>query len=123
MEPARTPPSLEKDAYEAVVRLLRLAGCEVYRLSQSRASRQTPGIPDLWVFGPRNLYCWLEVKRPGGRLRPEQRKFQAHCEARKIEHVVGGVREVERLLIRWGLAVIEPSGQLVLTPHRERRVG
>lgn len=118
MKPGTAPPPLERHVYEACVSLLRLSGCDVYRLSQTRASKQSPGIPDIWAFAPGGQYAWIEVKRPGGRLRPEQRKFREQCEARKIEHVVGGIPEVERLLVRWGLARVEPSGQLVLTPRR-----
>lgn len=118
MEPTRTTPPLEKAEYEACVRLLRLVGVDVYRLVQPRRTMMTPGIPDAWLFGPGKLYAWFECKRPGGRLRPEQRKFREQCEARKIEHVVGGIPEIERLLVRWGLARVEPSGQLVLTPRR-----
>lgn len=67
---------LEADLYEAIVRLCRLAGCDVTRLSQARASRQTPGVPDLYVrhvgVGVR---LWIEVKRPGGRLSPAQQAW------------------------------------------------
>lgn len=116
--PGKLPVPLEAGVYEAVVALLTLAGCKVYRLSQVRASRQSPGIPDLYVFGP-TTGAWFEVKRPGGRLRPEQREFRERCEARRIEHVVGGVDEAKRLLLRWGCATVENDGQFVLTPKRK----
>ncbi len=94
---------VEKAVYEQVCYLLRLAGCKVYRLAQARASSQSPGLPDLWVFGPGPRFAWVEVKRPGGRLRPDQRQFRELCQARRIEHLVGGIDEVTRLLSRWGL--------------------
>src|SRR5581483_3324266 len=50
-------------------------GCAVYRLSQARASKQTPGLPDLIAFTPRHTMLLIETKRPGGRLRDAQRKF------------------------------------------------
>lgn len=109
-------PPLERTVYEAVARVLTLAGCQVYRLAQSQASRQTAGLPDLWVFGPAAV-AWIEVKRPGGRLRPEQRVFRERCQARKVEHVVGGLEQVEALLVRWGLADPIPGG-VCLRPHR-----
>lgn len=116
---AVAPPPQEKAVYEAVARILTLAGCQVYRLAQSRATRQTAGLPDLWVFGPTGG-AWIEVKRPGGRLRPEQRVFRERCQARRIEHVVGGLEQVEALLVRWGLA--EPiAGGVRLTPQRAAR--
>jgi hypothetical protein len=106
--------------YESVIRLLQLVGCVVYRLSQARASRQTAGVPDLMAFGPGQRFCWIEVKRPGGRLRPEQRAFREQCQARGIEHVVGGLPEVERLLVQWDLADALPSGGILV---RARRAG
>lgn len=118
MKPMPGASTTEKAEYEACVRLLRLSGCEVFRLVQPRRTMQTPGIPDAWIFGPGKLYAWFECKKPGGRVRPEQRKFRAQCEARGIEHVLGGLREIERLLLRWELAKVEASGQLILTPKR-----
>lgn len=112
------PVTLESQVYEACCELLCLAGVKVYRLSQSRASRQSEGIPDLWVFGPGRC-AWIEVKRPGGRLRRAQKEFRERCQSRGVEHVVGGVEEVKRLLMYWGLAIVEPGGQFVLTPRRK----
>jgi len=65
----------EKDIYEQCVSLLEQTGCAVYRLSQARASKQTPGLPDLIAFTPRHTMLLIETKRPGGRLRDAQRKF------------------------------------------------
>jgi len=117
--PAKAVP-LEREVYESVILVLTLAGCEVYRLSQVRASRQTAGLGDLWVFGPRDLFAWIEIKRPGGRLRPEQRLFRERCQARRIEHVVGGIEEIERLLVRWKLAEVRSDGGILLRSVRTR---
>jgi len=112
------PIPLEREVYESCVRLLTLAGCQVSRLAQPRRTSQSLGLPDLWVFGPGALFAWVEVKRPGGRLRPEQRGFRERCQARQIEHVVGGLPEIERLLVRWKLAEALPNGGIVLRPAR-----
>lgn len=115
------PATYEKAVQEQVVRLFMLAGCQVARLSQPRRTMQTLGLPDLWIFGPGECFCWFEVKRPGGRLRPEQRVFRERCQDRKIEHVVGGMEEAERLLVGWRLAEPLPSGGVMLTPKRATR--
>ena len=111
-----TPP-LERHVYESGVRLLKLAGCKVYRLSQPRRTMQTPGLPDVWIFGPPGCFAWWEAKRPGGRLRPEQKEFRAMCLARGIPHVVGGVESVQALLVEWGLGEQGAAG-FVLKPQR-----
>jgi hypothetical protein len=75
--PGHHPVALtEKDVYEACVSLLEQTGSAVYRLSQARASRQTPGLPDLIAFTPRprKMLC-IEVKKPGGRVRLAQLHF------------------------------------------------
>lgn len=102
MEARVTPkPRLEKHEQADGVQLLRTLGAAVYVLGTVRAkgdhpgTRQTPGLPDVMAFlPPRGLMygaeflCW-EVKRAGGRLRPEQVEFQAHCRAAGVAHVVG----------------------------------
>jgi hypothetical protein len=56
----------EKRVQLAVRRALEYLGFNVTSFSQARASKQTPGIPDLyarhtgWQFR-----CWVEVKAPG----------------------------------------------------------
>lgn len=106
----------EKTVQQQVIHLLRDIGAAVYVLGTKRArgdwqgTRQTPGIPDLWVFlpprkvadhsGPTGL--WIEVKADGGRLRPEQESFRYGCQLAGVGHVVGGVDEVVQHLVAGG---------------------
>jgi hypothetical protein len=99
------PKPTEKECQRAVVKLFRLAGCFVYSLSQPRRTMQTEGLADLWVFCPRRRCAWWwEVKRPGGKLRPEQREFREHCRATGIRYEFGGLTEAIALLRELQLA-------------------
>lgn len=91
---------LEKQIQADVIKLYRAHGCVVFNLSQARATKQTPGIGDLYVFWPeyRGLgptVWWHETKTPAGKLRPDQREFQQLCEECLVGHVVGGVAAAE----------------------------
>lgn len=89
----------EKQVQAAVMRLYTLAGCAVYNLSQARATNQTPGLPDLYVFHPATGAAWWhEVKKPGGRPSPAQREFQARCAACGVAYLLGGLEEAEARL-------------------------
>lgn len=110
--PARPAPRRqpERAAQAAIVRLLAAVGCAVYVLGTTRrrgdyhGTMQTPGLPDLFVFLPRGLgTLWIEVKAPGGRLRPEQRLFRQRCVEAGQPHVVGGYQAVVDELRRCGL--------------------
>lgn len=75
-------------------------GCEVYWLSQSRETGQTPGLPDLIVFGPPGapfMLCW-ETKHGTGKLSPAQQKFEKHCQRSKTRYVAGGKSAAKRTL-------------------------
>jgi len=75
-------------------------GCEVYWLSQARKTGQTPGLPDLIVFGPPGapfLLMW-ETKAGRGKLSESQRKFALHCQRTKTHHASGGVWAARRAL-------------------------
>lgn len=50
-------------------------------------TRQTPGIPDLWIMG-HGLGVWCEVKRPKGKLRDSQLLFQSEAQANGVLHEV-----------------------------------
>tara|TARA_Y100001938_G_C8092104_1_gene435660 strand:- start:3294 stop:3620 length:327 start_codon:yes stop_codon:yes gene_type:complete len=43
-------------------------------------TRQTPGIPDLLIFG-RGIFFFVEVKTPKGKLRDSQVAFSEECAA------------------------------------------
>ena len=68
----------EKEIYEACYTLLVKVGCSAYRLSQSRASQQTPGLPDLIAFVHSfraSTMLTIEVKTSDGRQSEAQKRF------------------------------------------------
>jgi hypothetical protein len=73
-------------------------------------TRQTPGLPDLYVFLPngdpyglsgRPPAVWIEVKARDGRMRRGQRTFRDCCASRGIPHIVGGLDDVLAFLRHW----------------------
>ena len=84
----KPPPPLEKTIQRQIVQYLRLRGFYVYETSQGfrregGGTRTTPGFPDLMamVTGWPSL-LFIEVKRPGGAVRPAQQQFRErafHC--------------------------------------------
>lgn len=101
----------ERDMQRAVIRLYESVGCRVVRFSQTRATRQTPGIPDLKVYCPRKgVTWWMEVKAPGGKQEPEQQVFQALAEACGETYVLGGLEVALRQLERVGVVPILAPG-------------
>lgn len=84
--------SEKRDVYEPCCQLLRQLELPVYRLSQARASQQTPGLPDLIAFTRGRpvqttvgtvqwfpqMAC-IETKVPGGRQSRAQIEFQQLC--------------------------------------------
>ncbi len=120
------PVPLEKIEQRNTVDLLTRIGAIVYEIGRPRqqrchacgaqskdlGTRQTPGIPDLFVFLPmgaplagRPLYCWIEMKRQGATdsaLTAEQKAFRAMCRLRSIPHVDGALESVVRFLAEYG---------------------
>jgi hypothetical protein len=87
----RQPRISEKQEQQAIVDLLRLIGAKVYVLGTRRprtesyhGTCQTPGLPDIYAILPTmgvkqwRHAMWIEVKRQGGRTRPEQLEFEEH---------------------------------------------
>lgn len=72
--------SPEADIRRGIVKFLRMIGFAVYDLEQNRKTRQTPGIPDLYVQG-KGIRFWVEVKTAKGRLSEAQADFKAEEEA------------------------------------------
>lgn len=76
---AAKPVPVADDRSEAEIQLgirraLELVGYHVSDLSQDRPTRQTPGIPDLFVMG-RGRWTWMEVKTPKGRPSDHQKAW------------------------------------------------
>lgn len=72
----------EKEVDRAVTRDLRALGCEVVNLSQARASKQTPGVPDkLALHAGWGLAVWVELKSAAGTTSPAQDAMHASLRA------------------------------------------
>ena len=75
----------EKDIQSSIVAYLRLSGWRVFLYAQPGAHRTLggilePGHPDLLAIRrvyPYTRYLWVEVKRPGGKLSPDQERLHA----------------------------------------------
>lgn len=77
VRPLKVDPPLEKEVHRACVAFYRQIGCTVYSTAQARASKVALGLPDLIVCWPARGVHWAhEVKRIGGKLRPDQEKFR-----------------------------------------------
>lgn len=100
---------LEKHIQNEIIKLYKAFGCVVYSLSQARASKQSPGLPDICCFyeGPdftTSFSFWHEVKTPGGKSSEAQLEFQIRCKRTGVDYVLGGVLAAEAYLIKMGLA-------------------
>ena len=67
---------LEKEIAGEIIRALRGVGFQVSSTQQTRASRQTIGMPDLYAsHAAWSLRLWIEVKRPSGKTSPAQQEW------------------------------------------------
>jgi hypothetical protein len=94
---------LEKQIQADVVKAYRAHGCIVYSLSQPRATKQTPGIGDLYVLWPEMHFegpatWWHETKTPTGRASPDQVEFREYCDRCGEGYVIGGLAAAEAKL-------------------------
>lgn len=116
---------LEKAEQTEIVKLFRAHGFKVYSLSQARAAKQTPGLPDLWVtksweitqnsggriYGDgakstRHVAFWWESKRQvGGVLSTAQQEFRDECLAAGVAHCVGDRYAARDYLTSLGIRV------------------
>ena len=79
----------EKRAQGHVVKNLRMLGFFVSSFSQARASKQTPGIPDLFVCHARyGVSLWIEMKAPGKEKNLSAAQAVWHREARAAGQTV-----------------------------------
>lgn len=75
-----------------IQRFMKQVGFGVWSVEQGfrkerGGTRQTPGIPDLWIMG-HGLGVWVEVKTPKGKLRESQLLFQSEAQANEVMHEV-----------------------------------
>jgi hypothetical protein len=113
---------LEKDEQAFIAKLFRGFGCKVYNLSQARASKQTPGLPDLWVVHlEAKLAFWFECKRTlGGRISNAQVEFKAECAAAGVQAYIGDRNVAAQVLVKLGLARVG-DGPCGIVPFHEGR--
>lgn len=74
----------ERQISKEIIKFLRKIGCAVWDLGQGYrgergGTRQTPGLPDLFVVHPSGVWTWAELKTAKGKLRPSQEVFRDTC--------------------------------------------
>lgn len=111
----RDAAALEKVEQFEILKRFRTFGFKVYWLSQTRAAKQTPGIPDLWCMHTTLPFAfWWEAKRQkGGRFSAEQLEFRELALSTGVGYGCGDRFAAEEHLITLGLAhrdrgVLEP---------------
>lgn len=104
---------LEKEIQRDVVKLYTAFGCVVFNLSQARASKQTPGLGDLYVVHLTSMQVWWhETKTPTGKQSPAQREFENIHRDTAVGYVVGGVLAAEEQFVQLRIALRGSNGQL-----------
>lgn len=105
----------EKREQAEVVKLYRAFGFEVFTTSQSRASRVSVGIPDVYAINPtKRVALWHEVKRSNGaRVSQPQLRFAMLCAEAGVVHLMGDRQVARDFLVDRGIArlvdgVLEP---------------
>lgn len=114
---------LEKEEQSEVRKLFLAFGFKVRNLSQARASKQSPGLGDLWVVHRRApIAFWWETKRQvGGELSPDQIEFAEDCIRCNVGYGTGDRFDAQKHLIALGVAV--QCGQtLEIDPGFESRL-
>jgi hypothetical protein len=80
---------LEKVIAGEVIRELRAIGCDVSSTQQTRESRQTIGIPDLYATHEAwGVAAWIEVKRPGEKPTKAQHEWHERTRASGVAVLV-----------------------------------
>lgn len=112
----------EKEEQAYIAKLFRGFGCKVYNLSQARATKQTPGLPDLWVVHRElGLAWWFETKRAaGGRISPAQHDFAEECHLADVRHYVGDRRTAAKLLVDLNIARVGDGPCGIIPFHQPR---
>lgn len=66
------------------------------------------GVPDLCLVCPSGRICFIEVKRPGGRLSEEQKKFIDWMISARVDYVVAeSIDDVRAALEHWRIPTRE----------------
>lgn len=108
-----------KEEQRQVYTIFRAMGAEVWWLSQSRKTGQTPGLGDVYCIHPKHgISWWWETKHGSAAKRPltgPQRHFELMCAAGNQLHGSGTRQDAEQWLIDKGLATREADGFLTPT--------
>ena len=96
---------LEKIVQRDIIRFFEGLGCTVYRLSQARATRQTPGLPDLYIFCQRKRVAfWWETKRTDtGQRSDAQLDFAGLCADCRVAYGHGAYANARAMAQKLGL--------------------
>lgn len=78
----------EKMIQQAIRLRWELHGATVLNLSQPRATKQTPGLPDQIVLIPGNGCVFCEVKTPKGRQSEYQKEVEEACIGAGVHYLV-----------------------------------
>jgi hypothetical protein len=98
------PMTREIDIQYEIRTFLEALGVACYSLSQGRHTRQSAGLPDLWVMHPKLGGVWLEIKAPNGRRSAAQTVFADRCARSRVQHLFASSLEpVRKLCIEAGL--------------------
>lgn len=90
---------LEKDIKIQVRDTLKKLHIPTYRVVQGLGSEK--GIGERFMLW-KGQTIWLEIKKPGGKLSPDQEKFKADCEEQEIPYFI--IRQIEELMpILWSM--------------------
>ena len=65
----------ESDLHDEILAECRRRGWAVVHSRMDKRATLTPGAPDFIIGADGGRTFWIEVKRPGGKLRPAQRDF------------------------------------------------
>jgi hypothetical protein len=97
---------LEKAEQAEILKRFRACRFKAYTLSQPRASKQTPGLPDVYLMHlERPLALWWESKRQiGGAFSEAQLEFAAGCDRCAVLRGAGDRYAAEAWLVAHRLA-------------------
>ena len=94
----------ERDLRAVGVQMLRAMGCRVDVFSENRATRNTPGVPDVYAFLPNGRgTVWWESKGPRTVTTPAQEDFETACLACGQPYVRGTVADLAQFLRGLGI--------------------
>ena len=98
----------EREIRAEGVKLLRALGCRVEVFSENRATRNTPGVPDVYAFLPQGRGTfWWEAKATGGTISDGQVEFERRCLMCGQPYVRGGLAELRHFLA--GLGILDAA--------------